>query len=500
VTFNRNRFRPELTQLEGRVVPSAMARISVKLDAHGVLTVNGTSTGDVIDIFEGLSTGGSSTYYVRDHGKIVGGEFPAARVKKIAVEGYGGNDLLSINLGSRPTMVNGHEYKAPALAMDINMGTGADSLYIGLLAPNLRRDHEAEFLRKVSHPVVVANGTLKFTERIFGAVTTLAFDDDLYTIRGAAAVQTMIDLSQALFPKGLNHFKMPEILTSGLNSLGIIGTAKADNISFDATTAGKLLTTINGFSWQSTILHGVNLIAYGGGGNDSIKLLGRGANLWQALFYGQAGNDVLVGGKKNDALNGGTGSNVLDGKGGTDTANKGGGTDRVVNCENGTAVPKKLVWRLQKVTIDEGHKSHIINGVEQMSIVKDHAYLEVFGNGVNPGYRVDFSFGGLPSTIQPGQTVTVDQATILSGSNLHYMWENSNFGDHCRLVVHHEAPDGRHSVPTTITPAWTYLNAAHPSAHVTESFVAPTSGTSFIVYECDGGLVGAVTTYYYVRG
>ena len=44
----------------------------------------------------------------------------------------------------------------------------------------------------------------------------------------------------------------------------------------------------------------------------------RAGGAWKARFFGDAGNDTLIGTLKDDLLNGGPGRDSLDGKGGLD--------------------------------------------------------------------------------------------------------------------------------------------------------------------------------------
>ena len=56
----------------------------------------------------------------------------------------------------------------------------------------------------------------------------------------------------------------------------------------------------------------------GGDGDDRLELIGEARTRWQAKFFGQGGNDLLVGGERPDQLIGGPGHDQIHGRGDSD--------------------------------------------------------------------------------------------------------------------------------------------------------------------------------------
>jgi Ca2+-binding RTX toxin-like protein len=64
--------------------------------------------------------------------------------------------------------------------------------------------------------------------------------------------------------------------------------------------------------------NGETVTVFGGAGNDHIAMDPTAGERWQAIFYGEGGNDHLSGSAQNDTLDGGPGNDMLEGGGGDD--------------------------------------------------------------------------------------------------------------------------------------------------------------------------------------
>jgi hypothetical protein len=119
-------------------------------------------------------------------------------------------------------------------------------------------------------------------------------------------------------------------------ALVVGGTAGADTITIaPAATAGFYTVVLNGVQQGTSYRPTGHIIAYGGGGNDTITLAsnGFGSVAVPGVLFGGDGddildargstaNDVLVGGDGNDTLFDGSGFNILIGGLGADSLNR----------------------------------------------------------------------------------------------------------------------------------------------------------------------------------
>jgi Ca2+-binding RTX toxin-like protein len=109
----------------------------------------------------------------------------------------------------------------------------------------------------------------------------------------------------------------------------VVGTDGDDSILFQRVNASTVRIIVNGTP-QSIKAPG-RLVAYGGDGNDSIttKSIDR-----PVVFYGEAGNDTLMGGSGDDRMYGGDGNDILRGNTGNDLLAGNAGNDKLYG-ENG---------------------------------------------------------------------------------------------------------------------------------------------------------------------
>lgn len=115
----------------------------------------------------------------------------------------------------------------------------------------------------------------------------------------------------------------PDSFDSAKRSLVVGGFNGPDQIAFSPEGSGVRLT-FNGYSQGRFDFDG-SIVAFGQAGNDTItaqSLITR-----PAMFFGQDGDDVLIGGAASDLLNGGAGNDTLAGNAGRDLLFGGLGAD-----------------------------------------------------------------------------------------------------------------------------------------------------------------------------
>jgi Ca2+-binding RTX toxin-like protein len=119
-----------------------------------------------------------------------------------------------------------------------------------------------------------------------------------YTVQGSAG------------NPNVTHFTDSNAITDNGRAT-ITGTSGADLVSYDGSALSPVFATL-----------------IGGAGNDTLALRWSGGQL-----YGNAGNDVLIGGQQSDLLSGGTGDDYLSGGGGADqyAFSKGDGFNDIVD-------------------------------------------------------------------------------------------------------------------------------------------------------------------------
>jgi Ca2+-binding RTX toxin-like protein len=106
----------------------------------------------------------------------------------------------------------------------------------------------------------------------------------------------------------------------GQNGVGFEGTPRNDviRIAWGDDFERELVFSINGATEFYHVLGCDTIIVHGGKGNDKITMTKSGGRHWKAEFYGEAGNDRLVGSLMNDRLVGGPGNDILNGGPGKD--------------------------------------------------------------------------------------------------------------------------------------------------------------------------------------
>jgi Ca2+-binding RTX toxin-like protein len=117
------------------------------------------------------------------------------------------------------------------------------------------------------------------------------------------------------------------LVVSSLNpsqkDLVVVGTTGNDNIKFVQGKGSNVKVMLNGVP-AGTFAPTGRIIAFGEQGDDRITATGVTRSCW---FYGEGGNNTLVGGPGNDVLIGGPGNDTITGGGGRDILIGGDGTD-----------------------------------------------------------------------------------------------------------------------------------------------------------------------------
>lgn len=292
-------------QLEPRRLLAAAVQVS--LDAAGTLEIRGTPQTDRIGVVSDLDT-----VRVLVNGVAVLTGDPEI-VQRAVIDGRGGDDFLGYSHFGTVTILG---------------GAGDDDLYVG------PRD---------------------FDGGQTGASAFLLDGGRGNDWLGAAWVGTGVMLG------GAGDDQIGWEVTSGLDLRGGDGNDRFYNFGDDATIGGVSIDGGAGFdTWDWNISYGASFVRIppgverlraavafqvhgneldnvievggidttvrGGPGNDVIRQL-EPSSTYDFTFFGEAGNDLLIGGGGNDHLDGGDGFDILLGADGDDTLNGGPGFD-----------------------------------------------------------------------------------------------------------------------------------------------------------------------------
>jgi Ca2+-binding RTX toxin-like protein len=105
---------------------------------------------------------------------------------------------------------------------------------------------------------------------------------------------------------------------SGINGVAVSGTEGDDNILIHREP-GELHFILNGVDQVLELSNCQTIIVHAGKGDDTVVMDASGGERWKAEFYGEDGNDHLVGSAMDDLLDGGKGKDTLEGGPGHDT-------------------------------------------------------------------------------------------------------------------------------------------------------------------------------------
>lgn len=168
----------------------------------------------------------------------------------------------------------------------------------------------------------ILNGTVAADTYRFGAGWGA---DTLYEVDNPATLATTVDTLE--FDAGLAPADI-QVLRNGLNL--VLRDTQGDTLSIvdwyksvDGSRKIENITFADGTVWHAADLTARGLEVHGTAGNDSVV----GLTNWSNQFYGEQGNDTLVGANKADTLDGGDGNDLLVGGDGNDILRGGEGTD-----------------------------------------------------------------------------------------------------------------------------------------------------------------------------
>jgi Ca2+-binding RTX toxin-like protein len=156
--------------------------------------------------------------------------------------------------------------------------------------------------------------------------------------------------------------------------------------TYEGTTGNN---TINGTTGNDTVSGGAGADTLSGGNGDDILSGGDGVD----TLNGGAGEDVISGGRGNDTLNGDAGNDILFGDAGSDTfiALQTNGTDTVIGGLGG------------------GYTDEIV--------LRNASNASYTGTFASTGWTVNFSTGGISTTVGESYTLTADSAGYLLHSD-----------------------------------------------------------------------------------
>lgn len=379
-----------LEPLEARVLP---AGVTWSL-AGSTLTVNGTAANDNIKIRVT-----ATKIEVVDAGVIKATGFLASKVTQVKVNALGGNDVVTIDatLGTISTQIDGglgndtlqgaagNDTLIGGVGLDIlRGGAGIDTLSGGASttvadgAPDqLFGDAGGDTLYFDSFDTVNGGADKDLARAVNDSLSVninLA-TSELETVYGSSQNDTL-NAATATFAvtifglagnDAITGGTVADFLYGGLGSDTVSGGSGNDNVyggdtsaaadgaadtlrgdaggdtfffdSLDVLAGGadrdlaRAVTNSLGFTLNATAAS-IETV-YGSGGNDSITALGMTD---AAVFYGNGGNDTLIGGSGadtlygglgNDRLSGGIGNDILSGEAGSDLLYGGVGNDKL---------------------------------------------------------------------------------------------------------------------------------------------------------------------------
>ncbi len=249
------------------------------------------------------------------------------------LSGDNGNDRLAGDGGNdRLAGGNGDDAMWGGAGNDVLAGGNGDDRLSGGAGKDT-----AFFLGKFSDLAIIRTATgfkvtsLENGTDILSGVERIATNDGLYVFnaatgiwsRTANAYQGLMLADTASVEQGganVNAFasSSPTVVQPQLDLL--FGRNGDDSFIFREAFGGSTVHS-----------HGL-LYAYGGNGNDTIASQNSGNYLYTPAsgvfrFFGEAGDDTLVGGWQADELNGGVGNDLLDGSNGNDVLTGGAGVD-----------------------------------------------------------------------------------------------------------------------------------------------------------------------------
>ena len=319
---------------------------SLSYSSISTFTVEASSPANTINI---NSLGSSTSLVVNGNGGnddfIIGnGDFDTNISGSVTVDGNSGTNTLLVedqnDTGADSYIIDDKAFSKP------NFGTGSlqfsNIFAFGLEANN--SGNTIDITTKagaIPQVVVFANGG---NDTVNGGEThdTIDGGSGNDTLFGNGGDDTFIGgtgIDEAFGGSG-NDTADPSVESfkggTGQDGILIEGTAGNDHIELDRELReGKpyFIFTINGETFEVQYSEGETITVRAGNGNDRVITARTARMSWVLELFGEAGNDLLIGGDRNDLLDGGAGNDRLVGLGGNDTLKGGRGHDRLLGGE-----------------------------------------------------------------------------------------------------------------------------------------------------------------------
>lgn len=321
----------------------------VFLDANAVLNVSGDNGNNDIEFYQ-TATGGPVNVFVEG---VLTNTFTG--VSKIIVNGNNGNDSITNNTFVDSDMFGGNGH-------DTLQGGGGNDRMLGQngndIITNFVTDSNYNPIGAFTNDILDGGNGNDSLWGGWGSSDVLLGgngDDSIYDIVGGSNYidggkgndwtisRTGVGLpTNPISGGGL----VSDILVADTRDRNVVqfdaGTQAAGPILINRTlyvlnlntgnvvankVGNQVLLNYNGVTSQYNAKDIDTIAGIGGNGNDTFV---NNTNI-KSVFYGQGGNDVLLGGSNNDVLKGGNGNDYLDGRGGSDDITGDAGTDVLVS-------------------------------------------------------------------------------------------------------------------------------------------------------------------------
>jgi hypothetical protein len=328
----------------------------------GVLNVDG-GTGsssvflpelDILSVDNSRDTTGRSGSLLNNFVRVgVGGEVGYSHMEGLTVSlpTRAQSTLLIAGTHTGATTINGGDladtFDVIGIAGNTTIHTGGsgDFVMVGSNAPNF-----GGVLTAITAPLTIDGGTnatgsdvlfVDNTGDLAGLGGAVTFDNTTRqgTVNGLGMAQGIqygaFELVEVFAPKSVvqpplvNPNSGTQVIVNALG-LAINGTDGNDHIRISRVVDADgvhAVFQINGQTYSVGYVNGHTIVVHAGAGNDEVIMDDSVGTHWTAQFYGERGNDHLVGSAANDTLDGGDGNDLLEGGGGDDALIGGDGND-----------------------------------------------------------------------------------------------------------------------------------------------------------------------------
>lgn len=312
-------------------------------DAADTINVNGAASGTQVTVNAGggddvIAVGGGNLNNLQS----------GLGLTDVIVNGQGGSDLLTVSdafsavgttYGISSTLLSRNVPAGPFTFIDYFVSYGSIERGLTFTAGS-GNDVLNVFPGGIGWPLTVSGR---------GGSDTLVVDDSASTVNETGAVSTTavtgLHLAQGVSYNTIeavqvktgsgNDFVTNNVpagsgitvtlnLDGGTDGVVFNGTNGDDQIRIRrvVTEAGvRAIAEINGQTFVNDYVGGEVVVVYAGKGDDTVTMDDTAGIRWQAEFYGEQGDDVLIGNQQDDTLDGGAGRDLLIGGLGADVLN-----------------------------------------------------------------------------------------------------------------------------------------------------------------------------------